>query len=174
MNTVEVWIDADIAPLTRVGTLEHDRGTVRFDHDPHWIDAPFGFALAPGLPLQRGSFFPPKSMPLLGALLDAAPDRWGQALMDRREVLLARAESRRVRALHPWDYLLGVHDATRMGALRFRDPTTGAFIADGHPPAPPFARLREIEALAIALSRDAEVDADDASAWLTMLIAPGS
>ena len=47
MNTVEVWIDADIAPLTRVGTLEHDCGTVRFDHDPHWIDAPFGFALAP-------------------------------------------------------------------------------------------------------------------------------
>jgi len=174
MNTVEVWIDADIAPLTRVGTLEHDRGTVRFDHDPHWIDASFGFALAPGLPLQRGSFFPPKSMPLLGALLDAAPDRWGQALMDRREVLLARAESRRVRALHPWDYLLGVHDATRMGALRFLDPRTGAFIADGHPPAPPFARLREIEALAVALSRDAEAEGDDAAAWLTMLIAPGS
>ena len=174
MNAAEVWIDADFAPLKQVGVLEHDRGTVRFTYHPAWIDAPFGFALAPSLPLQRGAFYPPQGLPLHGALLDAAPDRWGQTLMDRREVLQARAETRRVRALHAWDYLLGVHDATRMGALRLRDPASGAFIADDHPPAPPMARLREIEAIALAISRDAEAEGDAAAAWLSMLIAPGS
>jgi hypothetical protein len=31
---VEVWLDADILDRTQVGTLSHDRGTLRFVHGP--------------------------------------------------------------------------------------------------------------------------------------------
>lgn len=41
-------------------------------------------------------------------------------LMERREGLRSRQEGRRPRALTEWDFLLGVHDETRLGALRFR------------------------------------------------------
>ena len=34
---VEVWLDADFLQRMRVGTLSHDRGTLRFAYDPVWL-----------------------------------------------------------------------------------------------------------------------------------------
>ena len=48
--------------------------------------------------------------------------------MKRREALLAKDASRPARALYAWDYLLGVQDATRQGALRFRHEGTQEFL----------------------------------------------
>jgi len=39
--------------------------------------------------------------------------------MNRREAIRARKEERKPKKLTESDYLLGVYDATRMGALRF-------------------------------------------------------
>jgi serine/threonine-protein kinase HipA len=76
--------------------------------------------------------------------------------------------------LHESDYLLGVHDAFRIGALRFRLNDAGAFLDNRHGvAAPPFVQLRELEAASLALERDADNTAAAADTWLRMLIAPG-
>jgi hypothetical protein len=47
--------------------------------------------------------------------------------MKRRETLQAKDEQRSPRTLYAWDFLIGVQDLTRQGALRFRRPGTEAF-----------------------------------------------
>ena len=36
-DLVEVWLDADFLERTLVGTLTHDRGTLRFVYEPEWL-----------------------------------------------------------------------------------------------------------------------------------------
>lgn len=60
--------------------------------------------------------------------LDSSPDRWGRMLMHRREAINARLEHRPNRVLTEADYLLGVYDENRMGALRFKLSPDGEFM----------------------------------------------
>lgn len=91
--------------------------------------------------------------------------------MDRREAILARSESRKPRSLTESDYLLGVHDMSRMGALRFKTEESGPFLSDNSDlAAPPWVALRELND-AVA---DFEKDPNKADKWMQMLIAPGS
>lgn len=72
------------------------------------------------------------------------------------------------------DYLLGVHDEFRVGGLRFRVGDDGGFLDDrSHVAAPPFVKLRELEAAVSALERDDDNTAPEGGDWLRMLIAPG-
>jgi serine/threonine-protein kinase HipA len=174
MRDVEVWIDADIAPYSRVGTLHQDRGQIRFRYDPSWPTSPGAFAIDPTLSLGEAPFFPNAEMGNFGVFLDSSPDRWGQTLMQRREALAARDEKRRPRTLHAWDFLLGVQDATRQGALRFRDPASGRFIADEALAAPPVTSLGELEAVARELTGHRIEDLDRLRRWLAVLVAPGA
>jgi len=76
--------------------------------------------------------------------------------------------------LYESDYLMGVHDAYRVGALRFRRDDEGPFLDDQHDiAAPPFVQLRALEAASLALERDEDNTAGEADEWLRMLIAPG-
>ena len=175
-DMVEVYLDCEFThgPIL-VGTLWHDRGQVRFEYHRAWIENRHAFELDPGLTLDAEPFFPDSEQANFGVFLDSSPDRWGQMLMDRREAMMARAEKRQPRALHAWDYLLGVQDATRMGALRFRRKDEEAFI-DHHPlPAPPVAELRQLEAVAAEISgRAALKNLDRLRQWLAVLVAPGA
>jgi serine/threonine-protein kinase HipA len=96
-------------------------------------------------------------------------------LMDRREAMMARDEKRQSRILHAWDYLLGVQDATRMGALRFRREGEAVFL-DHHPlPAPPVADLAQLEAVAAEITSHAALkDLDRLRQWLAVLVTPGA
>jgi serine/threonine-protein kinase HipA len=110
-----------------------------------------------------------------GVFADASPDRWGRLLMRRRLERDQRAGriAKDVR-LFESDYLLGVHDAFRVGALRFTRDDDGEFLDDQHETAaPPFVRLRELEGASLAIERDEDNTATEADAWLRMLIAPG-
>lgn len=70
------------------------------------------------------------------------------------------------------DYLLGVHDGHRMGALRFR--MDGRFLDDNDELAsPPWTSLRELEHASLQLERQGVEDDPDYGRWLRMLIAPG-
>ena len=95
--------------------------------------------------------------------------------MKRREAQQARAEKREVHTLLESDYLLGVHDAHRMGALRFRlsDDTPFLDNQENHA-APPWTRLRELEHASRQLEQDNAENKRDYPKWLNMLIAPGS
>lgn len=171
---VEVWIDADVAASARVGTLHDDRGQIRFRYEPSWLAHPKAFEIDPSLSLGDAPFFPNVETGNFGVFLDSSPDRWGQTLMQRREALAARDDKRRPRPLHAWDYLLGVQDATRQGALRFRDPGPGRFIADEALAAPPVTSLGQLESVARELTDRRIDDLDRLRRWLSVLVAPGA
>ncbi len=171
----EVWLDGDTLPeRVRVGRLAHDRGQVRFEYERTWLTHPKRFELDPTLQLYAGPYFPNPRQGNFGVFLDSAPDRWGQMLMDRREQLAARDEGRAARALDAVDYLLGVQDATRTGALRFCAVGTGRFLDDNRFAAPPVASLRELEATALAITNKRLEDLDALRRWLAVLVAPGA
>lgn len=173
-GVLEVWLDSDLGPACRVGTLAHDRGQIRFRYDPGWLGDARAFALDPDLSLDGAPFFPKPELGNFGIFLDSSPDRWGQTLMKRREALLARDQNRSARTLYAWDYLIGVQDLTRQGALRFRFPDTQAFLGDEKLAAPPVTSLRELEAVANHLTGKRIDDLDALRQWLAVLVAPGA
>ncbi len=135
-NALEVWLHSDLDPACRVGTLTHDRCQIRFHYDRGWLGDPRTFALDPDLSLDEHPFFPKPELGNFGIFLDSSPDRWGQTLMKRREVLQAKDEKRVARTLYAWDFLIGVQDFTRQGALRFRLTDTDVFLGNEKMAAP--------------------------------------
>jgi serine/threonine-protein kinase HipA len=173
-DEVEVWLDADFLERTRVGTLSHDRGTLRFAYDPAWLKNAQAFALDPDLSLGEGSYFPNAEAGNFRVFDDSAPDRWGQTLMKRREALAAKDEGRKPRTLYAWDFLLGVEDVSRQGALRYRCPGAETFLAHGSLTVPPAASLRELEIVAREITAKRIDDLEALRQWLKVLMAPGA
>ena len=175
INTLEVWMDAaTLGPMLRIGTLHHDRGNIRFEYTNEWLTHANRFAVDPHLMLSEGTFHPHPNLGSFGMLLDSSPDRWGQTLMKRREVLLAQEEGRKTRTLYAWDYLLGVQDLTRQGALRFKPEGSAIFLGDHKRAAPPVTHLHELEGIAWELSSKRIEDLNALRRWLGVLVAPGS
>lgn len=93
--------------------------------------------------------------------------------MQRREAAIAKQEERAAKKLLESDFLLGVYDGHRMGALRFK-VDDGPFLNDNmQMAAPPWTSLRELEHASIKFEED-NTDDPDYLKWLAMLIAPGS
>jgi len=73
------------------------------------------------------------------------------------------------------DYLLGVFDEQRMGALRFKESASGTFLNDNRSFAtPPWTSIRELEQASYQLESDLIKDDSESLKWLNMLLAPGS
>lgn len=173
-SELEVWLDCEMGPLCLVGILASDRGQVRFHYDRNWLRNERAFSLDPDLSLGDHAFFPKPELGNFGIFLDSSPDRWGQTLMKRREALLARDEGRTPHTLYAWDYLIGVQDVTRQGALRVRLPGSNEFLGNEKMAAPPVTSLRELESVAYQLSNRRIDDLDALRRWLAVLVAPGA
>ena len=172
---LEVWIDTDIFGSPHlVGRLYHDRGQVRFAYESSWIKNPAAFLIDPDLSLDSGSFYPKPDSGNFGVFLDSSPDRWGQTLMKRREAIEAKDTGRKPRNLYAWDFLIGVQDETRQGALRFKRPGEETFLATDPLPAPPVTSLAELESIAVELSSKRLDNLDLLRRWLSVLVAPGA
>src|ERR1035437_2540078 len=94
--------------------------TTSFESAPAWLSDAARFSLEPALALNRGAFAPAGGAAIFGSIGDSAPDTWGRRLMQRAERRRAEREGRQPRTLMESDYLLGVSDISRLGALRFR------------------------------------------------------
>lgn len=176
-RTIEVYADWEgLAEPTRMGQLfanvSRGKEIFSFEYDKAWLHDAHYAHLDPTLGLFAGAQYPSAGRVNFGVFLDSCPDRWGRVLMRRREAQLARTEHRSERRLLESDYLIGVHDGHRMGALRFR--MGGRFLDDNDElAAPPWTSLRELEHACLQLERlDADTD-PDYGRWLRMLIAPG-
>src|SRR5262245_4718148 len=99
--------------------LRKGRESATFEYDSSWLARPDRFALEPALSLAPGQFHAGVEKVLFGSIGDSAPDRWGRALMRRAERVAAQEEGRAPRTLHEIDFLLGVDEPIRVGALRF-------------------------------------------------------
>ena len=178
-RAVVILDDARLGAPVEVGVLSHTRKgaaeVVRFSYSDAWLARAEAFPVDPSLPLFPGDQFPGGGRASYGIFRDMAPDRWGRVLMERREAIEAREDSRKPRRLQEWDFLLGVSDATRMGALRLREPAGAQrFIDHRVLGVPPAARLRELEAVVRALDEPGCEDRPEYAAWLRQLVAPGS
>jgi serine/threonine-protein kinase HipA len=140
-----------------------------FEYDAEWLRYPERFALEPALEAGPGTFHTPTGRGLFGAIGDSAPDRWGRSLISRSERHRAVAEGRQPRTLREIDYLLGVSDIARTGALRYKRDADGPFLADGEETVPPLLGLSRLLAAAERVEANDETDDD-----LRLLLAPGS
>jgi serine/threonine-protein kinase HipA len=182
-STIEVYRDwsAGEAPR-RLGTIGVHAGRTgeifdfTFDDDALTDKILTQQILDPDLGLFPGPQFPKAGRTIFGVFKDSSPDRWGEMLIRRRFDRDKRANRIAQSArLGLSDYLLGVHDAFRSGALRYKRTLDGPFLdnRDGHA-APPFVRLRELEAASRALEDDTKNDDPATDEWLALLLAPGA
>ncbi len=179
--STEVYVFADWEEFDKpalVGTLRSTlikkKEHFSFSYDQAWLQSSFVQKIDPDLNLYTGEQHSEDSKNFR-VFLDSCPDRWGRLLMNRREAIMARQASRRPNVLNEIDYLLGVHDFYRPGALRFKQELDGEFLDNGQKlAAPPLSSLRELEYAAQHIEDNADVEDTDYLKWLTMLISPGS
>ncbi|WEV59643.1 type II toxin-antitoxin system HipA family toxin [Bifidobacterium sp. ESL0728] len=103
---VEVLTTVGNGKELTAGTLYFNGPSSTFRYSSDYVDNPDSFDLAPSLPRSLSPFV----FAGLGPFSDAAPDRWGRKLLER---------NRKRRNLPESEYLLGVNDVTRQGAVRF-------------------------------------------------------
>ncbi|MDH4471966.1 MAG: HipA domain-containing protein [Fluviicola sp.] len=148
------------------------RKSFSFSYDQKWIASHKQLILDPDILGYSGIHYP-NGKENFGMFSDSMPDTWGRTLMKRREAQLALEEKRPTRTLYDIDFLLGVHDASRMGALRFKLDSEGPFLAnDPLHPTPPWASIRELQYGAAMV--ESHEDSKEALKWLELLMAPGS
>ena len=122
---IYVYIDnkKNSAPIF-IGTLKQDilRGKEIFSFigEQAWLKHSEYAMLDPDLGQYEGPQYLKDSKRNFGLFLDTSPDRWGRMLIKRREIIRARNEKRKPANLTEADFLIGVYDENRMGALRFK------------------------------------------------------
>lgn len=172
MADFEVHIDLN-GRTRQVGLARSNRvrgkETVLFEYADAWLDDSGRFSLQPALAMTRGTFAPPAGQAVFGSIGDSAPDTWGRRLMQRAERRSSERESRAVRTLAESDYLLGVADETRLGALRFRRVGEEEFQAPVRAGVPALIELGRLLQITERILRDEETDED-----LQLIFAPGS
>ncbi len=176
---LDIWVYAHWIGMPEpkcIGILSAHFGKGRksfsFEYDPQWISSEEQLLLDPDLGWYSGTQFP-NGKDNFGIFLDSMPDSWGRTLMQRREPQRAKEEGRGPRKLHNIDFLLGVYDESRMGALRFKLDPNGPFLeTDSITTTPPWTSLGELQKAVKNIESD---DNDDAIRdWILMLLGPGS
>jgi len=176
---IEVYADwQEMLQPTLIGvlyvTLLRGKEVFSFEYDSRWLASNKSLVLDPSLQLFHGRQYAADEQKNFGIFLDSSPDRWGRLIMQRREAQLAREQARPPRKLMEADYLLGVYDEHRIGALRFKTNANGPFLDnDRNYAAPPWTSLRELEHASLELEKADANKQKDYAKWLMMLIAPG-
>ena len=139
MKTIYVyWDDAQTVSPMPVGRLyaEAIRGkeVFSFEFDASWLKQSVCRHLDPDLQLFGGPQDVSDKKPNFGVFTDSCPDRWGRVLIERRRRVVygnwSLVNGKLGQPLMESDFLLGVHDETRMGALRFKAAEEGPFLDD--------------------------------------------
>jgi len=160
---------------TLLGNLSYARSGARenssFAYDPQWLQSPDRFPVSPDLALTGGHQYhkaaTKEDSVFHLAIADTEPDGWGCRVIARdharrRKTLMERGEETLSRALTEWDYLVGVDDRSRIGALRLRDDA-GNFsrtIEGGERSTPPLLELGQLLNASHAVERGTETEAD--------------
>ncbi|QHE84968.1 type II toxin-antitoxin system HipA family toxin [Hydrogenophaga sp. BPS33] len=175
---LEVHLDApELGAAAHIGKLypaaERLDLAPSFAYTQAWLDRPGATSIDPRLALVAGEQHSPDGRGF-GIFSDCAPDRWGRVLMERREANAALQEKRPMARMNELFYLLGVHDLTRAGALRFRRGPGAPFLDNSHLPAPPATDLRAMAEVARQLDGPRPEAMPEYEQWLAMLIASGT
>lgn len=143
-----------------------------FEYDIEWLKSKQKFLLDPDIQLYGGPQYP-NQKENFGIFLDSMPDTWGRTLMKRRAAQRAKENKEKTPTLYDIDFLLGVYDESRMGALRFKTNPNGEFLDNNKTAStPPWSSIRELQNAAYIFENDSENE--EINRWLSVLMAPGS
>jgi len=178
-GNLEIWVYADWAELkgpkcVGVLTAQQAKGkkAFSFEYDKNWLLRPEKLLLDPDIHWYSGRQYP-SGKENFGVIMDSMPDTWGRTLMRRKASQKAMQAGKPAPTLYEIDYLLGVFDESRMGALRFKTDPDGPFLDNNpHFPTPPWARVKELQYSAKELEMSDDISTTNQ--WLDLLIAPGS
>lgn len=160
---------------TLMAVMSRGNEIFSFEYDYFWLSSSYVQILDPDLQLFIGPQYVNNDKLNFGVFQDSAPDRWGRTLMQRREALEAIDQNRNIRKLQESDYLLGVHDLSRLGGLRYALTLGGPFLDDrAIYQAPPIAHIRKLEVASMQIEDNNVPNTAEENKWLKMLVGPGS
>lgn len=168
------WLGMKEPKLIGILCAQQTKGKKAFTfmYSDGWIQSSEQILLDPDIGWYEGQQYP-NNKDNFGIFFDSMPDSWGKTLMKRRAVQKAREEGKPVPNLYDIDFLLGVYDECRMGALRFKLDSNGPFLDNNQDtPTPPLSSIRELQYAVQIL--ESEKESEDVKKWLSILIAPGS
>ncbi|HUN78673.1 MAG TPA: HipA domain-containing protein [Solirubrobacteraceae bacterium] len=158
---VSVQIAGEDVPAGRLWTHRHGRReSATFAYLADYLRRPDSYELDPALHDHEGQQQTAVDQALFGAFSDCAPDGWGRGLVRRAEQRRAQLEGRAPRSLAEIDFLLGVRDDLRQGALRFQDARGDAHLSPADEGVPQLVDLPRLLHAAEELERD-EPSAED-------------
>lgn len=168
------WIGLD-GPI-QIGVLSAHFAKAKkafsFEYTKEWLEKRLFQLLDPDITFHSGPQYS-TDKENFGVFLDSMPDTWGKTLMKRREAQHAKSRNEKARILYEIDFLLGVYDESRMGALRFKTEINGPFLDnDDHNPTPPWSSLGNLQEAVNHLESD--IQNNEIRRWIAVLIAPGS
>ncbi len=178
-NKFDIYVYAHWYPMPEpkiMGVLSAHYGKGKkafsFTYDKDWIKSKQQLLLDPDIQFFSGPQYP-NNNENFGVFLDSMPDTWGKTLMKRRAAQQAKEKGEKTPTLYEIDFLLGVYDQSRMGALRFKIDPNASFLDDNNiSPTPPWSSIRELQEAAKAFESDK--DNEEVKKWLAILMAPGS
>jgi serine/threonine-protein kinase HipA len=167
----ELAVDIEFKGVTRAAgvatfSVRGRRPITEFRYDRAFVRD--GYDLDPSL-LREGTSTLVEGLP--GSFADSAPDWWGRNLICRQSRAQARERGEPAPLVTDVDFLVGVSDETRQGALRFRAVDSGLYLAQ-EMYVPELVALPEL----LASSDQVVTDPDDAHVHeaLKALLAAGS
>lgn len=179
INKTNIWVYAHWLGMQEakcIGMLsaqgKKGKTTFSFEYDKKWIKSTEQFVLDPDISWFPGRQFPGAKINF-GIFLDSMPDTWGRTLMKRKAAQVAAEKNEVPIRLNDIDFLLGVYDETRMGALRFKLEKDGNFLDDNKETSiPPWSSVGDLQYATKIIESDEE--SAEVKKWLAILLVPGS
>ena len=168
------WMEFDEPVLMGVLSALQAKGkkAFSFEYDRAWLSTKNKFLIDPDIQFFSGPQYA-NGKDNFGVFFDSMPDTWGRTLLKRREAIRAADLKVKANTLYDIDFLLGVYDESRMGALRFKLALDGDFLDNNKIRAtPPWASIRALQQAAVSFEQDEQNT--ESKKWLEILMAPGS
>ena len=179
METLYIYADFDwLDKPELIGRLTYERlrgnGTYGFSFDNDWLKNHSDILISEEV-VNFSGFQYSQEEHVFGFVSDTLPDRWGRRLLERKEQTEAIEEKRPKRTLYSYDYLVGIDDFLRMGALRLKKDPDGEFLnSDSRLIVPPLTSIKELTIAAQEYEKSDEANELPEDKWIRQLAHPGT
>jgi serine/threonine-protein kinase HipA len=160
---IEVWLDESTSGPERVGLLKPSfQGgrtlvSMSFQYDPDYLGRANSYQLSPDIPMIASRQYTPENQVLFGAFADAAPDEWGRKIIEANHANRLAQDTNLTKSIGDFDFLIGVSDHTRIGALRLKTPGSDGWLSSDSG----VANIHELDRIVHAAQRYENNEATD-------------
>lgn len=177
MYSIEIYAALDFLPQEiKISTLEYERikgsASYRFSYEKTFLNAFSRVNISADLGRFLG--IQATTEELFSFLGDVLPDRWGRALIDKKEKLEAKESGRIPRQFDDFGYLIRIDDFSRMGALRFKYNGKYIGLDNGKLNVPPITEMEAFIREAHQIEEAERKNLPYQKTWLNNIWKPGS